>query len=270
MGDAVLELLMSDYLFNNKKISEGEMTKLRAHYVCETALYEYSKRLELGKNLRLGKGEMESGGMTRKATNSDIFESFLGALYLDQGIEEARRFFKELVVPIIESKEVDFFDDYKSALQEYVQTDKRSLEYKLVDETGPAHNKTFSVVVMIDNIIYGKGCAHSKKEAEQMAAKNALDQRKQWLEEALKDLPHVCVQKPQGTFYSFADFGHYNPDSQALAQYLLEKALVAVVPGQAFGMDGHLRISFCASEDSIVEGVRRIKRALENLPIKEG
>ena len=171
LGDAVLELLMSDYLFNNKKISEGEMTKLRAHYVCETALYEYSKRLELGKNLRLGKGEMESGGMTRKATNSDIFESFLGALYLDQGIEEARRFFKELVVPIIESKEVDFFDDYKSALQEYVQTDKRSLEYKLVD----AHNKTFSVEVMIDNIIYGKGCAHSKKEAEQMAAKNALE-----------------------------------------------------------------------------------------------
>ena len=86
----------------------------------------------------------------------------------------------------------------------------------------------------------------------------------------LEQIPHVCVQKPQGTFYSFADFSHYNPDSQALAQYLLEKALVAVVPGQAFGMDGHLRISFCASEDSIVEGVRRIKRALENLPIKEG
>ena len=174
LGDAVLELLMSDYLFNNKKISEGEMTKIRAHYVCETALYEYSKRLGLGKHLKLGKGEMESGGMTRKATNSDIFESFLGALYLDQGIDEARRFFKELVIPIIESKEVDFFDDYKSALQEYVQTDKKSLEYKLVGEEGPAHNKTFSVVVMIDNIIYGKGSAHSKKEAEQMAAKNAL------------------------------------------------------------------------------------------------
>ncbi len=175
LGDAVLELLMSDYLFNNKKISEGEMTKLRAHYVCETALYEYSKRLDLGKNLKLGKGEMESGGMARKATNSDIFESFLGALYLDQGIDEARHFFNELIVPIIESKEVDFFDDYKSALQEYVQTDKRSLEYKLVDESGPSHNKTFSVVVMIDNITYGKGCAHSKKEAEQMAAKNALE-----------------------------------------------------------------------------------------------
>lgn len=174
LGDAVLELLMSDYLFNNKKISEGQMTKLRAHYVCETALYEYSKRLGLGKNLKLGKGELESGGMDRKATNSDIFESFLGALYLDQGIDVARRFFNELVVPIIESKEVDFFDDYKSALQEFVQTDKKSLEYRVTDEIGPAHNKQFTIEVVIDNIVYGKGMAHSKKEAEQMAAKNAL------------------------------------------------------------------------------------------------
>ncbi len=86
----------------------------------------------------------------------------------------------------------------------------------------------------------------------------------------LEQIPHIRVQKPQGTFYSFADFSYYNSDSQVLAQYLLEEALVAVVPGQAFGMDGHLRISFCASEDSIVQGVRRIKRALENLPIKEG
>lgn len=85
----------------------------------------------------------------------------------------------------------------------------------------------------------------------------------------LEKIPHLKIQKPQGTFYSFADFSYYNPDSQALAQYLLEKALVAVVPGSAFGMDGYLRISFCASRDSIVEGVRRIKRALENLTLKE-
>ena len=85
----------------------------------------------------------------------------------------------------------------------------------------------------------------------------------------LEQIPHVKIHKPQATFYSFADFSYYNPDSQALAQYLLEKALVAVVPGAAFGMDGHLRISFCASQDSIVEGVRRIKKALENLSLKE-
>lgn len=96
-----------------------------------------------------------------------------------------------------------------------------------------------------------------------------LEENRNVLLRELEQIPHITVQKPQGTFYSFADFSHYNPDSQALAQYLLEKALVAVVPGKAFGMDGHLRISFCASQDSIVEGVRRIKRALKNLSLKE-
>ncbi len=175
LGDAVLELLMSDYLYNNRNFNEGEMTKMRAHYVCETALYEYSKRLELGKHLKLGKGEIETGGMNSKAINSDIFESFLGALYLDQGIDIARKFFNDFIIPMIENNEVDFFDDYKSALQEYVQTDRKSLEYKLINEEGPAHHKTFTVVVMIDDIVYGKGSAHSKKEAEQMAAKDALE-----------------------------------------------------------------------------------------------
>ena len=175
LGDAVLELLMSDYLYNKLKVSEGEMTKLRAHYVCENALYEYSKCLELGQYLKLGKGELEIGGKNNKAINSDIFESFLGALYLDQGIEIARKYFNEFIIPIIESDKMNFFADYKSALQEYVQTDKKSLEYRLINEEGPAHNKTFTSEVIIDNIVYGTGTAHSKKEAEQMAAKNALE-----------------------------------------------------------------------------------------------
>ena len=175
LGDAVLELLMSDYLYNKLKVSEGEMTKLRAHYVCENALYEYSKCLELGQYLKLGKGELEIGGKNNKAINSDIFESFLGALYLDQGIEIARKYFNDFIIPIIESDKMNFFADYKSALQEYVQTDKKSLEYRLINEEGPAHNKTFTSEVIIDNIVYGTGTAHSKKEAEQMAAKNALE-----------------------------------------------------------------------------------------------
>ncbi len=174
LGDAVLELLMSDYLYNTKHTSEGEMTKKRAYYVCETALYEYSIKLGLNKYLKLGKGETENGGKYRKAVVSDIFESFLGALYLDQGIEIARKFFNENVISYIENHKTDFFEDYKSALQEYVQTDKRSLEYKLINESGPAHNKTFTVEVVIDNIIYGSGTAHSKKAAEQEAAKEAL------------------------------------------------------------------------------------------------
>lgn len=175
LGDAVLELLMSDYLYESNKYNEGEMTKIRAHYVCETANYEYAIKLGLNKYLKLGKGEEENGGRYRHTIVSDIFESFLGALYLDQGIGICRKFFKENIIPIIESHEVDFFDDYKSALQEYVQTDKKSLEYVITNETGPSHDKTFTVEVKIDGIVYGKGISNSKKSAEQKAAKDALN-----------------------------------------------------------------------------------------------
>lgn len=174
LGDAVLELIMSEYLYLNTNEEEGQMTKLRAHYVCENALYEYSLQLGLNEYLLLGKGESENGGKVRKAIVADIFEAFIGGLFLDKGIEVVKKFIYSYIIPIIENKSIDFFDDYKSALQELVQTDKRSLEYVVVNEEGPAHNKTFTVIVKIDEVIYGKGIAHSKKEAEQMAAHDAL------------------------------------------------------------------------------------------------
>ena len=174
LGDAVLELIISDYLYKNTSDEEGIMTKLRAKYVCEDALYEYSLRLNLNKYLRLGHGEEENGGRFRKAIVADIFEAFIGALYLDQGFDTTKKFIYDNIIPLIENKEIKFDTDYKSILQELVQTDKRSLEYVVVDESGPAHNKTFDVVVKIDDIIYGKGTAHSKKEAEQNAARDAL------------------------------------------------------------------------------------------------
>ena len=105
---------------------------------------------------------------------ADIFESFIAAIYLDNDINEVKKFIYKYVIPIIESNSLDFFQDYKSKLQEFVQTDKKSLEYSLIKEDGPAHDKTFEVVVKIDDIVYGKGIAKSKKEAEQMAAKDAL------------------------------------------------------------------------------------------------
>ena len=180
LGDAVLELISSEYIYKTyPKLPEGEMTKLRAHYVCETALYEYAKKLELNKYWKLGKGEEETGGRTRKTIVSDIFESFLGAIYLDQGIDKARKFFLENVIPHIKNHEVDFFDDYKSKLQEYVQTDKKSLEYEIIKETGPSHNKEFTSIVKIDGIIYGTGTSHSKKSAEQEAAKDALEKARE-------------------------------------------------------------------------------------------
>ena len=174
LGDAVLELIMSEYLFKNTEFEEGKMTKLRSHYVCEAALYEYSIRLNLNDYILLGHGEEQSGGRNRKAIVADIFEAFVGAMFLDQGLEFVKKFIYEYIIPLIEKKEVDFFSDYKSVLQELVQTDRRSLEYEIVSEEGPAHDKTFTVEVKIDNIVYGKGTAHSKKEAEQEAAKDAL------------------------------------------------------------------------------------------------
>lgn len=174
LGDAILELFMSDYLYRNTEYDEGMMTKLRAHYVCEDALYEYSLKLSLNEELLLGKGEEENGGKYRKAIVADIFEAFIGALYLDQGLDTVNRFLNHYVVPMIENHKLDFINDYKSVLQELVQTDKRSLEYIVVKEEGPAHNKVFTVEVRIDDIRYGVGTAHSKKEAEQEAAKDAL------------------------------------------------------------------------------------------------
>ena len=174
LGDAVLELFMSNYLYRNTEYDEGMMTKLRSHYVCEEALYNYSLHLAFNEELRLGKGEEENGGKYRKAIVADIFEAFIGALFLDQGIEIVNQFLKEHIVPMIETHQLDFINDYKSVLQELVQTDKRSLEYVVIKEEGPAHHKTFTVEVKIDSIRYGMGTAHSKKEAEQEAAKDAL------------------------------------------------------------------------------------------------
>jgi len=174
LGDAVLELVMSDYLYRNTTFKEGVMTKTRAKYVCEDALYKYSINLGLNNYIKLGHGEEENGGRNRKAIVADIFEAFIGAMYLDKGFEEVKKFIYKNVITLIEKREIALDNDYKSLLQELVQTDKRSLEYVVVEESGPAHNKTFKVIVKIDDIIYGTGVAHSKKEAEQNAACDAL------------------------------------------------------------------------------------------------
>ncbi len=175
LGDAVLELVMSDYLYNNLNVKEGDMTKLRASYVCENALYEYSKDLDLSKYIKVGHGEEQDGGRFKKVILADIFESLMGAIYLDLGFDVAKKVILDIIVPYIENPKITFFSDYKSALQEFVQTEQKSLVYELVDESGPAHNKSFTVTVKVDDIILGKGTAQSKKEAEQEAAKDAIE-----------------------------------------------------------------------------------------------
>ena len=175
LGDAVLELVMSDYLYKNLNIKEGDMTKLRASYVCENALYEYSTDLELSEFIKVGHGEEIDGGRFKKVIMADIFEALMGAIYLDLGFDTVKKVILDITVPYIENPKVVFFQDYKSALQEFVQTEQRSLVYNVIDEQGPAHNKCFTIEVRIDDIVYGVGKAGSKKEAEQEAAKDALN-----------------------------------------------------------------------------------------------
>lgn len=174
LGDAVVDLVVADYLYENFRETEGEMTKVRASYVCENALYEYSTALGLPDYIKVGHGEKKANGHYKKAIVADIFEAMIGAIYIDLGYATARRVALNIIVPYINDN-VTFFSDYKSALQEAAQTSKKSVEYLLIDENGPAHDKTFTFEVRIDNILYGVGTAKSKKEAEQVAAKDALD-----------------------------------------------------------------------------------------------
>jgi ribonuclease-3 len=169
LGDAVLELIISDYLYNEKHLEEGTMTKMRASYVCEAACCTYAKKVGLGSYIRLGSGETEAN----TTILADVFESFIGAMYLDQGMEVTREFVMNTMLEYIEKK-VDFLHDYKSELQELVQTIHQSAIYEIIDESGPAHDRTFTCQVRVDDIVMGVGTGSSKKAAEQEAAKEAL------------------------------------------------------------------------------------------------
>ncbi len=171
LGDAVLELIISEYLYNNYNLKEGEMTKVRASFVCEKALDKYSSDIGLHKYIKVGMGQINN---INEAIVADVFESVLAVIYLEKGFNTAKEFIYKIVVPYIESN-YDFLSDYKTKLQELVQTDKKSLTYEVVKETGEAHNKTFYVEVKINDIVYGKGSGRSKKEAEQNAARDALN-----------------------------------------------------------------------------------------------
>ena len=171
LGDAILESVTSEYLYLNTDYSEGEMTKIRANYVCEKALATYSKKMGIDRYIRLGHGQINNLNDTIIA---DVFEAVAATVYLDQGYEVVKKYLQDIIVPFIKEG-WDFNTDYKTKLQEAVQTNKKSLEYVLIREYGEAHDKTFEMAVKIDDIIYGKGIGKSKKEAEQNAALDALN-----------------------------------------------------------------------------------------------
>lgn len=179
LGDAVLELVSSDYLFREEKdMAEGQLTRRRSSIVCEPALAFCARDIALEEYILLGKGEEATGGRRRDSIVSDVMEAVIGAIYLDSGIEEASGFIHRFILSDLEHKQL--FYDAKTILQEMIQQEgKETLHYELLKEEGPEHAKTFLVEVMLGNQKLGSGSGHSKKAAEQQAAYQALLYRRQ-------------------------------------------------------------------------------------------
>lgn len=177
LGDAVLSIVVSDYIYQHcPELPEGELTKLRASLVCEKSLFDFAKTISLGDYLRLSNGERRNGGAKRPSIVSDAFEALIAAIYLDGGMEPVRRHILRFVVPEIENHKNRSFKDYKTALQEIIQKNPgEKLEYILVGSSGPDHNKHFKVEVCLNSNVIGRGGGRSKKEAEQQAAREALE-----------------------------------------------------------------------------------------------
>ncbi|MDD6155739.1 MAG: ribonuclease III [Lachnospiraceae bacterium] len=173
LGDAVLEIVSSEFLYHNyPEVPEGELTRLRASIVCEPTLALCTEEMELGKYLFLGKGEEQTGGRKRKSILSDALEAIIGAIYLDGGFANAKEFVLKYILTDIEHKKL--FYDSKTILQEVVQGRHEELQYVLIEESGPDHDKNFTVELRISNQAVATGTGHTKKAAEQAAAYHAL------------------------------------------------------------------------------------------------
>lgn len=178
LGDSILGLVSADYVFHRyPNVPEGQLTKVRAAVVCEKTLYEVAKELGLDHHLLLGRGEEMGGGRQRPSILADSVEALIGAIYLDGGLEAARSFIMTFLPEKVDLAETGHaFRDYKTALQEIVQKNRQeTLQYRLSGESGPDHDKRFTVQVLLNSNIFAEGIGHSKKEAEQMAARAALE-----------------------------------------------------------------------------------------------
>ena len=173
LGDAVLELISSEQIFRNHPDQpEGDLTRIRASYVCEPTLALCAREICLGDYLQLGRGEDRTGGRERDSILSDAMEATIGAVYMDGGFESAQRYVEEFILKDIEKKSL--FYDSKTYLQEIVQRDLKKLEYVLLKEEGPDHNKSFEVGVLIDGKQLTTAVGRTKKKAEQAAAYEAI------------------------------------------------------------------------------------------------
>ncbi len=176
LGDSVLSIIVSDYLYNNFSLPEGRLTKLRASLVCEKTLCRFSRSLQVGQFLKLGRGERATGGADRDSLLADAFEAILAAIYLDGGMEPAKKHVMRFVLEELRHTEHENFKDYKTELQEVIQRNpEENLHYVLTGQSGPDHNKQFTVEVRLNSNVIGVGTGHSKKAAEQAAACKALE-----------------------------------------------------------------------------------------------
>lgn len=177
LGDSVLSVIVSDYIYKQfPDMPEGELTRMRAALVCEKTLCEFSREIGMGEFLLLGKGEDRCGGRDRDSILADAFEAVLAAIYLDGGMEAARCHVMRFVLRELAHEESDAVKDYKTALQQIVQRNpEENVNYILTGETGPDHDKRFTVEVHLNSNVIGTGCGKNKKQAEQMAAKQALE-----------------------------------------------------------------------------------------------
>ncbi|MBE6728017.1 MAG: ribonuclease III [Ruminococcaceae bacterium] len=177
LGDSVLSIIVSELLYSRfPNTPEGELTKIRASLVCEKSLCAFSRELDIGSYLKLGKGEDKGGGRERDSILADAFEAVLAAIYLDGGMEPARNHVMKFVLRELECHDDESFKDYKTALQEIIQRNpEESVTYILTGESGPDHDKVFTVEVHLNSNVIGRGTGKNKKKAEQMAAKQALE-----------------------------------------------------------------------------------------------
>ncbi len=181
LGDAVLHLLISDHLIKNyPELPEGDLSKLRATIVSEPSLFKIAKRIDLGDYILLGRGEEHTGGRGKSSILANALEAIIAAIYLDGGMEKARAFVMSYFVPEIKNAmEQRISHDYKTDLQEHCQGFNLTLpKYRVVKETGPDHQKTFEIEILINSKTYGSGVGRTKKEAEQRAAEEALKRLK--------------------------------------------------------------------------------------------
>lgn len=176
LGDAVLDFIVAEYLYLNfPDRPEGELTKMRASVVNETTLARKAREIDLGNELLLGRGEQVSGGRERPSILADAWEAVMGAIYLQYGLEVVRRVVLDLLKPVIEEVAQGNYGDYKTMLQEKAQRQESEVNYHILLEEGPDHSKLFTAGVFLDGKLMAKGCGRTKKEAEQLAAKDVLE-----------------------------------------------------------------------------------------------